>query len=65
MFLPIISKARYCTISNSTFYWWGAFLNKYGEIYYPQPWFKVGIGPYGPTQKMWYPSKWKAIENRE
>jgi FkbM family methyltransferase len=57
MFLPILAQAKYCIISNSTFYWWGAFLNKNGVIYYPDPWFRVF------NQKMWMPKEWKAIKN--
>lgn len=58
IFLPILTKAKYCVISNSTFYWWGAFLNKNGIIYYPSPWFRVF------NQKMWIPPEWKIIKNK-
>lgn len=58
MFLPIIAKSDYCIISNSTFYWWGAFLNtKAKKIFYPDPWFKVF------NQKMWIPQDWMKINN--
>lgn len=58
MFLPIIAKSDYCIIANSTFYWWGAFLNKKGKIFYPDPWFRVF------NVKFWIPNGWEKIENK-
>lgn len=59
MYLPLISRSRHCVISNSTFFWWGAFLNSVGTIYYPDPWFRVF------KQKMWFPRSWKSVKPEE
>ena len=52
MCIPITAQSKYCCISNSTFHWWGGFLNKTGKIYYPNPWFKKF------QQQMWFPRHW-------
>lgn len=53
--MPLTAKANYCCISNSTFHWWGGFLNKTGKVYYPTPWFKKF------EQNMWFPKDWIPI----
>ena len=50
--MSLTAKADHCCISNSTFHWWGGFLNKTGKIYYPMPWFKKF------EQHMWFPKDW-------
>jgi hypothetical protein len=57
--LPILSEAKYCIISNSTFHWWGGFLNKNGKVYYPYPWFKKF------NQNMWFPKGWIPADNSD
>lgn len=52
MTLPFISKSSHCCLANSTFHWWGGFLNQSGIVYYPVPWFKKF------KQEMWMPDSW-------
>lgn len=56
--LYLMSLSRYMVISNSTFSWWGAFVNAHKEIVAPFPWFKGLESP-----RNLIPSNWRIVES--
>jgi hypothetical protein len=48
-------------IANSTFSWWGAFLNPTGEVYAPSRWFGPAMSPPNDRQDDILPPAWRTI----
>jgi hypothetical protein len=48
-------------IANSTFSWWGAFLNPMGEVYAPSRWFGPAMSPPNDRQDDILPPAWRTI----
>jgi hypothetical protein len=48
-------------VANSSFSWWGAYLNPNGEAYAPSPWFGPGMPPPNDRQSDIVPPTWHAI----
>lgn len=58
------SLATHNIISNSSFSWWGAWLNPhpYKRVLYPIPWFGPHLSHYD-TSDLW-PASWESVTNR-
>jgi hypothetical protein len=48
-------------IANSTFSWWGAYLNRGGEVYAPSRWFGPAMTPPNDAQNDILPPEWRTI----
>jgi len=56
--LFLITQAKYVAIANSTFSWWGAYLNEKANIVIaPNIWFGAGYG----YSKINYPKEWETV----
>lgn len=57
----IMSFLKYCVIANSTFSWWGAYLNQREdkEVFYPSTWFTGSLNNLKVDDKC--PSSWREI----
>ena len=57
--LGLLTRFEAIVISNSTFAWWGAFLNGNSKVFCPNKWFKER-----PDPNMIYPKHWITITSR-
>jgi hypothetical protein len=48
-------------VANSTFGWWGAFLNPMADVYAPSPWFGPAMAPPNDRQDDIVPPDWRTI----
>jgi hypothetical protein len=59
--LFLMTKMKNLVLSNSTFAWWGAYLNtQHGNIVVPDPWY--GPNYDGRGKGLYYPS-WKILKH--
>lgn len=58
--LVLMSQAKSCVIANSTFSWWGAWLNQHADckIYAPARWFRPGVM----NDNHLIPARWQRLE---
>jgi Glycosyl transferase family 11 len=59
--LCLMARCDVNVIANSTYSWWGAYLNPTGEIYAPKPWFGPNMTPPNDRQDDIVPSGWRTI----
>jgi len=59
--LCLMTRCDVNVIANSTFSWWGAYLNRTGEVYAPSPWFGPAMPPPNNRQDDIVLPEWRTI----
>lgn len=59
--LYVMTRCDINVIANSSFSWWGAYLNPNTEVYAPSPWFTRGWAPPNDRQDDIVPPTWKTL----